>query len=108
MSLLDLMLTLCLNSGSGQQLSFLVFRKSQGLMRTHSVSAFRAVTLKVWGINFNQHDLIADFFSQERLDFICTQETMVSGEASLTTLAQKWNGPSYWSPDISQRGWVAI
>ena len=23
---------------------------------------------------------------------------MVSDEASLTTLARKWNGPSYWSP----------
>ena len=29
---------------------------------------------------------------------------MVSDEASLTTLAQKWNGLSYWSPAIDQRG----
>ena len=33
---------------------------------------------------------------------------MVSDEASLTTLARKWNGPSYWSPAIGRRGGVAI
>ena len=33
---------------------------------------------------------------------------MVSDEASLTNLARKWNGPSYWSPAIGRRGGVAI
>ena len=33
---------------------------------------------------------------------------MVSDEASLTTLARKWSGPSYWSPAIGRRGGVAI
>ena len=33
---------------------------------------------------------------------------MVTDEVSLTTLAQKWNGPSYCSPGIGRRGGVAI
>ena len=33
---------------------------------------------------------------------------MVSDKASLTNLARKWNGPSYWSPAIGRRGGVAI
>ena len=33
---------------------------------------------------------------------------MISDEISQSALAREWNGPSYWSPAIGQRGGVAI
>ena len=64
--------------------------------------------MNVRGLNSDKLALLSDLARQEHLDFICLQETMISDDRSQAVLAQKWNGPSFWSPAIGRRGGVAI
>ena len=69
---------------------------------------FNVVTLNVRGLNSDKLDLLSDLVLQKHIDFVCLQETMISNDHSQNVLAQKWSGPSFWSPAIGRRGGVAI
>ena len=52
--------------------------------------------------------MLSELSRQDYLDFICLQETIVSEDQTQEKLADKWNGPSFWSPAIGRREGVAI
>lgn len=65
------------------------------------------MTINARGLGNSQNaNLFFDLIEKSGCDVCFVQETLVSNEKSITSLSQRWQGRSFWSPGIGRQGGV--